>query len=186
MRVWTRKSALIQPRTSLGKIWGACSGGSGASSGSRAPSASTCATDAPFSSAARAASSVSRPPCRGSSLCWRTRILLGSPQDELYSSKFVDFSITDFKRSGLLCIKADLRDQIRVGKRLTRSTTYTFFFFFFARIPTENSRKTGKKGRTMMNARTRKTILRYTSTLAYVIAVSFFKADITTSQLGSQ
>ena len=41
--------------------------------------------------------------------------------EELYSSKFVRFSISNFERSVLLCIEADLRDQIRVGKRLTRS-----------------------------------------------------------------
>ena len=47
--------------------------------------------------------------------------------DEFYSSKFVRFSISNFERSVLLCIEADLREQIRVGKRLTRSTNSTFF-----------------------------------------------------------
>jgi|AACY02.10.fsa_nt_gi hypothetical protein len=47
--------------------------------------------------------------------------------DELYSSKFVRFSISNFKRSVLLCIEADRRDQIRVGKRLTRPTHSIFF-----------------------------------------------------------
>ena len=49
--------------------------------------------------------------------------------DELYSSKFVRFSISNFERSVLLCIEADLRDQIRVGKRLTRSTCVRVYVF---------------------------------------------------------
>ena len=41
--------------------------------------------------------------------------------DELHSSKFVKISISNFELSVFLCIEADLRDQIRVGKRFTRS-----------------------------------------------------------------
>ena len=42
--------------------------------------------------------------------------------DELHSPNFVSFSISKFERTVLLCIEADLRDQIRVGECLTRST----------------------------------------------------------------
>ena len=42
--------------------------------------------------------------------------------DKRHSSKVVNDSISNFEGSVLLCIEADLRDQIRVGKRLTRST----------------------------------------------------------------
>ena len=51
--------------------------------------------------------------------------------DEFYSLpdgfSSTHFSISNFKRSALLCIEADFDDQIRVGKLLTRSTISTFF-----------------------------------------------------------
>ena len=71
--------------------------------------------------------------------------------DELYSSKFVNFSISKFERSVLLCIEADLRDQIRVGKRLTRSTWRLCISKMYERKDGTHRKRKGKRKEKMLN-----------------------------------
>ena len=73
-------------------------------------------------------------PCRGRArAAWccpmlaRTLFVTLTNSTRQNSSPGPPFSLPNFKWSVLRCIEADFCDQIRVGKRLTRSTNSTFF-----------------------------------------------------------